>query len=178
MPRKVCVILSSPSRKGSTSTLATEAANAIEDADLHVHFLNGLDFRDCQGCHNCKEGRPCPLKDDLVPVLEDVKDCDALIVATPVYFGRATGLYYMYEDRTFKLYTEQPDPPRRKALVIASSKAPKQFAQPTAERLQRILTRRNFETSIFLHSVKEDGMPKDNPGMLARVRDAGKNLFD
>lgn len=178
MPRKVCVILSSPSRKGSTSTLATEAANAIEDADLHVHFLNGLDFRDCQGCHNCKEGRPCPLKDDLVPVLEDVKDCDALIVATPVYFGRATGLYYMYEDRTFKLYTEQPDPPRRKALVIASSKAPKQFAQPTAERLQRILTRRNFETSIFLHSVKEDGMPKDNPEMLARVRDAGKNLFD
>lgn len=178
MPRKVCVILSSPSRKGSTSTLATEAANAIEDADLHVHFLNGLDFRDCQGCHNCKEGRPCPLKDDLVPVLEDVKDCDALIVATPVYFGRATGLYYMYEDRTFKLYTEQPDPPRRKALVIASSKAPKQFAQPTAERLQRILTRRNFETSIFLHSVKEDGMPKDNPEMLASVRDAGKNLFD
>lgn len=178
MPRKVCVILSSPSRKGSTSTLATEAANAIEDADLHVHFLNELDFRDCQGCHNCKEGRPCPLKDDLVPVLEDVKDCDALIVATPVYFGRATGLYYMYEDRTFKLYTEQPDPPRRKALVIASSKAPKQFAQPTAERLQRILTRRNFETSIFLHSVKEDGMPKDNPGMLARVRDAGKKLFD
>ena len=178
MPRKVCVILSSPSRKGSTSTLATEAANAIEDADLHVHFLNGLDFRDCQGCHKCKEGRPCPLKDDLVPVLEDVKDCDALIVATPVYFGRATGLYYMYEDRTFKLYTEQPDPPRRKALVIASSKAPKQFAQPTAERLQRILTRRNFETSIFLHSVKEDGMPKDNPEMLAHVRDAGKNLFD
>ncbi len=178
MPRKVCVILSSPSRKGSTSTLATEAANAIEDADLHVHFLNALDFRDCQGCHNCKEGRPCPLKDDLVPVLEDVKDCDALIVATPVYFGRATGLYYMYEDRTFKLYTEQPDPPRRKALVIASSKAPKQFAQPTAERLQRILTRRNFETSIFLHSVKEDGMPKDNPEMLARVRDVGKNLFD
>ncbi|MBO7351936.1 MAG: flavodoxin family protein, partial [Candidatus Methanomethylophilaceae archaeon] len=147
-------------------------------ADLHVHFLNGLNFKDCQGCHNCKEGRPCPLKDDLVPVLEDVKDCDALIVATPVYFGRATGLYYMYEDRTFKLYTEQPDPPRRKALVIASSKAPKQFAQPTAERLQRILTRRNFETSIFLHSVKEDGMPKDNPEMLARVRDAGKNLFD
>ena len=178
MPRKVCVILSSPSRKGSTSTLAIEAANAIEDVDRHVHFLNELSFRDCQGCHNCKKGRPCPLKDDLVPVLEDVRDCDALIVATPVYFGRATGLYHMYEDRTFKLYTEQPDPPRRKALVIASSKAPRKVAQPTAERLQRILTRRNFETSIFLHSVNEDGAPQDNPDMLARVREAGKSLLD
>ena len=177
MPRKVCVILSSPSRKGSTSTLATEAANAIEDADLHVHFLNGLDFRDCQGCHNCKKGKPCPLKDDLVPVLEDVKDCDALIVATPVYFGRATGLYYMYEDRTFKLYTEQKEPPKRKALVIVSAGAPIQHAQPTAERIQKILTRRNFDTSSLLHSTKEHGLPKDNPEMLEQAREAGRKLF-
>ena len=115
---------------------------------------------------------------DPLEMIGKVPEADALIVATPVYFGRATGLYHMYEDRTFKLYTEQPDPPRRKALVIASSKAPRKVAQPTAERLQRILTRRNFETSIFLHSVNEDGAPQDNPDMLARVREAGKSLLD
>ena len=178
MSKMVCVILASPARKGNTSTLAMEAANAIPGADVRTHFLNRLDFMDCQGCHNCKQGKPCPLNDDLNPVLEDVRNCDALIVATPVYFGRATGLYYMYEDRTFKLYTEQPEPPKRKALVIVSAGAPIQHAQPTAERMQRILTRRNFETSIFLHSTRDDGLSKDNAEMLERVREAGRSLLE
>ena len=173
----VCVILASPSRKGSTSTLALEAANAIEDADVRVHFLNGLDFRDCQGCRACKKGRPCPLKDDLVPVLDDVRDCDALIIATPVYFGRATGLYCQYEDRTFKLYTEQPEPPKRKALVIVSTGAPTTAGRPTAERIQRILTRRNFDTSIILHSTKDSSNPKDDPAILAIAREEGRKLL-
>lgn len=176
--KMICVILASPSRRGSTSTLAEEAANAVEGADVRVHFLNGLKFRDCSGCHLCKQGKACPLKDDLVPVLEDVRNCDALIVATPVYFGRATGLYYMYEDRTFKLYTEQKEPPSRKALVIVSAGAPVEHAQPTAERIQKILTRRNFKTSYLLHSTKQHGLPKDNPEMLELAREAGRKLFE
>ena len=177
MSRRICVILASPSRKGSTSTLALAAAEAVEGADVHVHFLNGLKFRDCQGCHLCKQGKPCPLDDDLVPVLDDLRDCDALIVAIPVYFGRATGLYYMYEDRTFKLYTEQPDPPARNALIIVSSGAPVEHGEPTAERTQRILRRRNFSTSILLHSLREHGLPKDNPEMLEKAREMGRALF-
>ncbi len=175
--KKICVILASPSRRGSTSTLAEEAANAVEGADVHIHFLNGLHFRDCQGCHLCKKGKPCPLKDDLVPVLDDVRDCDALIVAVPVYFGRPTGLYDMYEDRTFKLYTEQPEPPARKALIIVSAGAPVKFAEGTANRVQRILNRRNFETTILLHSTRDHGLPKDNPEMLEQAREAGRKLF-
>ena len=175
--KMICVILASPSRRGSTSTLAETAANAVEGADVRIHFLNKLDFRDCQGCHACKQGKSCPLKDDLVPVLEDVRNCDALIIATPVYFGRATGLYDMYEDRTFKLYTEQKEPPARKALVIVSAGAPIKHAQPTAERIQRILTRRNFKTSILLHSTKEHGKPSENEEMLEQAREAGRKLF-
>ena len=177
MSRMICVILSSPSRVGSTSTLAVAAAEAVEDADVRIHFLNGLKFRDCQGCHLCKQGKPCPLKDDLVPVLDDLRDCDALIVAAPVYFGRPTGLYYMYEDRTFKLYTEQKEPPARNALIIVSSGAPIEHGKPTAERIERILKRRNFSTSVLLHSTREHGLPKDNPEMLEKAREMGKALF-
>ena len=177
MSRMVCVILASPSRKGSTSTLALEAANAIEDADVRIHFLNELDFRDCQGCRACKRGRPCPLKDDLVPVLDDLRDCDALIVATPVYFGRATGLYCMYEDRTYKLYAEQPEPPSRKALVIVSAGARAEAGRPTAERIQRILTRRNFETTMILHSTKDSANPKEDATMMELAREGGRNLL-
>jgi len=177
MTKTICVILASPSRHGSTSTLAEEAANAVEGADVHIHFLNKLSFRDCQGCHNCKQGKPCPLKDDLTPVLDDVRDCDALIIATPVYFGRGTGLYDMYEDRTFKLYTEQKEPPKRKALVVVSAGAPIKAAQPTAERIQRILGRRNFDAEILLHSTKDHGLPKDNPEMLEKAREMGRQLF-
>lgn len=175
--KNICVILASPSRNGSTSTLAEAAAYAVEGADVHIHFLNELSFKDCQGCHLCKQGKPCPLKDDLTPVLEDVKTCDALIVATPVYFGRGTGLYDMYEDRTFKLYSEQKEPPRRKALVIVSAGAPIKHAQPTAERIQKILGRRNFDASILLHSTKDHGLPKDNPEILEQARGLGRQLF-
>ena len=83
----------------------------------------------------------------------------------------------MYEDRTFKLYTEHPDPPARNALIIVSSGAPIEHGKPTADRIERILNRRNFSTSVLLHSTREHGLPNDNPEMLEKTREMGRALF-
>jgi multimeric flavodoxin WrbA len=98
-------IISSPHKNGSTAY----AVNAILDAakadgkDVQVFYINPMANRKgCQGCNACKKnGGSCITKDDLTPVLEAVRDADAVVVSSPVYFGEACGQYRLFEDRLY-----------------------------------------------------------------------------
>jgi multimeric flavodoxin WrbA len=51
-----------------------------------------MDIKGCQACYHCRENDGCAIEDDLPPVYEKMVAADALIVASPVYFGSATSL--------------------------------------------------------------------------------------
>jgi multimeric flavodoxin WrbA len=40
----------------------------------------------------CKDKEQCPIKDDLLPIYKKMKAAEAIILASPVYFGSATAL--------------------------------------------------------------------------------------
>jgi multimeric flavodoxin WrbA len=46
----------------------------------------------------------CALKDDLEPVLDDIRNADVLVLATPVYFADVTAQMKMFIDRTYSYY--------------------------------------------------------------------------
>ena len=79
---KIVAVLGSPRPQGNSSTLARaflQAAGA-RGAEITEFLLNPMDFKGCQGCGACKTTRDtCILEDDLVPVLEAVRDAYAKI---------------------------------------------------------------------------------------------------
>ncbi len=106
--RRVVCLLGSPRPRGNSAVMAQAlcAAAAEAGAQVETFALNKLSYRGCQGCLACKgKHEACVLEDDLQPVLRAVAACDALVLATPVYFGEVTAQLKAFIDRTYSFLT-------------------------------------------------------------------------
>lgn len=105
---KVVCLYGSPKLKGNSATLAKafcEAATAA-GAEVREFFLNKLDIKGCQACYGCKrKSDRCVLQDDMAAVLEAVRECGILVMASPVYYGDVSAQLKMFIDRTFSFLT-------------------------------------------------------------------------
>ncbi len=94
--KKILAINGSPRKKGNTATLIKEALRGAEENGAQTELVNlySLQFKGCMSCFACKlktrEHGTCAMKDDLTDVLQRIKECDALIFGSPVYFSNLT----------------------------------------------------------------------------------------
>jgi multimeric flavodoxin WrbA len=116
---KIITLLGSPRTAGNSSTIAnrfTETAARL-GADTRTFELNRLDYRGCQGCYACKkELDHCVLNDGLTEVLNEVRYAEALVLASPVYYGDVTAQLKGFIDRSYSYlkpdYLTNPQPSR------------------------------------------------------------------
>ncbi len=89
---KCIAIQSSPNHGGLTSTLAQAVLKGFEagGGEAELIHLNELDVKTCIACDRgwgqCRDG-DCILEDDFEKIRQKIGDSDALVFATPVYFG-------------------------------------------------------------------------------------------
>ncbi|THB64641.1 MAG: flavodoxin family protein, partial [Desulfovibrio sp.] len=66
-------------KKGNSADMAaafTETALS-HGSTVSSYHLNTMEYQGCQGCFGCKtKSDRCILKDDLAPVLDEIRDCD------------------------------------------------------------------------------------------------------
>jgi multimeric flavodoxin WrbA len=103
---KVIAINGSPRKKWNTATLLEKALEgaASEDAETEIIHLYDLNFKGCTSCFACKlkDGKSygkCAMKDELTPVLERLKDADAVVLGSPIYLGNSTGEMRSFMER-------------------------------------------------------------------------------
>ena len=93
---KVLLINGSPRKAGNTYLALSEVAKELEKAGVAAEIvqLGVLPVRSCIACNTCKaknENR-CVFDDDLCNrVTEKMKEADALIIGSPVYYGQPNG---------------------------------------------------------------------------------------
>jgi multimeric flavodoxin WrbA len=134
----------SPRKKWNTAQLLTKALEgaASQGADTRLVHLYDLDFTGCASCFACKlidgpsNGR-CARKDDLSPVLKQIEDeAEALILATPIYFGSQSGEMRCFMERLLFAPLVYSDPPRTafprriRTGVIYTMNAPEETIVP------------------------------------------------
>ena len=89
--KKIIAINGSPRRNGNTAELLQHALRGASDAGAETELVHlySLKFTGCLSCFYCKRKDVahgvCAVKDDLAPVLERVRQADALIMGTPIY---------------------------------------------------------------------------------------------
>lgn len=93
---KVCVINGSPRKNWNTARLMDQFVEGMQsvDSSIEVRNINVYDyqFSGCRSCFACKlkafEDQPlaCRWKDEITDVLDKVRNCDAVVIGSPIYF--------------------------------------------------------------------------------------------
>lgn len=96
---KTILFNASPRKNRNTAQLLQEALKGAESAGAQTEYVDLYDLRftGCRSCLACKragaERSKCYWKDDLSPLIDRIREADALIIGTPIYFGEPTSQY-------------------------------------------------------------------------------------
>ncbi len=94
-------ISSSPRRNGNSELLLKSFIKGVEEAGWQSNMVrvNDLKFRPCQACDACALTGECVQKDDMQKMYPMVKEAQAMVVVTPIFFGSLSAQLKMFIDR-------------------------------------------------------------------------------
>jgi len=98
---KVLGINGSPRIGGNTDILLDRVLEGAKTkgAEIEKIILNKLKFSPCQECDKMADDGLCLVKDDMQAVYEKIKGSDAIVFASPVFFGSLSAQSKMMIDR-------------------------------------------------------------------------------
>ncbi|MBN1261520.1 MAG: flavodoxin family protein [Anaerolineae bacterium] len=104
--RKIVVVLGSPRRKGNSASLAEQVIAGAEAAGAEVvsFYLHGMTLYPCAACDSCRRGAwRCVQEDDMHLIYPVLREADALVIATPVYWFTMSAQTKIFLDRCYGL---------------------------------------------------------------------------
>jgi multimeric flavodoxin WrbA len=105
MPYKITGISGSPVKEGNVdhflkSIMDMAEAKGLETETVH---LSKMDVKNCIHCNFClvkqQPGKYCSIEDDAQQIYEKVESSDIIVLASPVYFMRTSGMMATMIDR-------------------------------------------------------------------------------
>ena len=88
--------------------------------------LNDPGIRGCQGCLYCRTHDGCQVQDYLQPMYEALKEADAVVFGSPIYYYQVTGQACIWLNRTFPMVGDgyKPRYPGKKAVMVFAQANP------------------------------------------------------
>lgn len=101
---KAVLVNGSPRKNGNTFLMLSVVKNELEARGIITELIQagGRDIHGCTACEACRKSDTsrCAFNDDIVnKAIEAIKDADALILGSPVYFGGLTAQMKAFIDR-------------------------------------------------------------------------------
>lgn len=187
---RIVSLLGSPRPKGNSTVITKHFSKAAEElgAEVVSYPLNKLTYQGCQGCFACKTKLDrCIVEDDLSEVLDAVKDCDALVMSSPVYFGEVTGQLKCFIDRTFSFLT--PDyatsedktrlkPGKSMVFVITQGHPDEELFADIFPRYDYFFNWLGFDKSHLIRAcgMYSLGMAEKREGILKQAEETAKRV--
>lgn len=100
---KVLIINGSPRIDGNTQISCLEMMKIFkkENIETEIYQVATKNIRGCIACNSCKVNGKCVFDDDVNYLKNVLKDCDGLVIASPVYYSSANGTLISLLDRLF-----------------------------------------------------------------------------
>lgn len=100
---KVLLINGSPNVKGCTYTGLEEVSKTlnIEGIETEIVHVGNKDIRGCIACRQCRTKGKCVFDDIVNEVAPKLKECDGVVIGSPVYYASANGTLISFIDRLF-----------------------------------------------------------------------------
>lgn len=105
METRILAVSGSPVKKGNVDAYMKHMQAEAEKAGAQFETvrLSELEIGDCVHCNFCLRkqaaGKYCSLKDDAQPLFEKLEAADIILLSSPVYFMRTSGMMASFIDR-------------------------------------------------------------------------------
>ncbi len=150
-------------------------------AQVDTLYLGKLNIRECDGCHVCWKGKPCPKHDDMLETYAKIIESDAIIFGTPVYWYGPTALMKAFIDRF--VYFNCPENRAKirgksAALVIPFEEENPETARPVVEFFEKSLKylEINLVGAIIAGGASDKGDVLKKPDRLREAFEMGIRL--
>ena len=131
--QKNILILSTSLRKDSNSDALAGVPRGAEAGHHAVMCsLRGKALGFCVGCLSCQKTKRCVIRDDAPAIVQQMKQADILVFATPIYYYEMCGQMKTLLDRANPLYTDDYAFRDVYPLSAAADDAPTRTAAPSA----------------------------------------------
>lgn len=100
---KVLLINGSPHKNGTTNAALSEVKRTLEAEGVECEMIHvgHLPVRGCLGCYSCNSLGRCVIDDEVNNVAEKFRECDGIIVGSPVHYAAPSGALICFLDRLF-----------------------------------------------------------------------------
>lgn len=109
--KKVLLINGSPHKNGNTAIALNEIAEQLRrnGVDSEIFWIGTGPIYGCTGCYACGKAGGCVLSQDVNEAAAKLRECDGLIVGSPVYYAGPTGSLCAFLDRLFCSHSAEFD---------------------------------------------------------------------
>ena len=103
---KVLLVNGSPRNESCVHTALSEIASTLEQEGIasEIFWIGNQPVQGCTACFKCHthESEGCVFKDKLYTAfVEKLKECDAIVIGSPVYYAGPAGSLCAILDRVF-----------------------------------------------------------------------------
>jgi len=121
---KILGIATSPRKGANSQTLVEHILAGAKKAGATTELVRicDLDIAPCKGCNTCRTGDDgCIIGDDMGELWEKMVKADAIVLGSPVYWGRLNAQAYPFIDRFYAHLKPDfsTDFPKGKKIVLA-----------------------------------------------------------
>ena len=175
---KVILINGSPNAKGCTYTALEEVSKTLKSEGIETEIIHvgHKDIRGCIGCRQCKTKGKCVFNDIVNDIAPKFKECDGIVIGSPVYFASANGTLVSFIDRLF--YSMTADKTMKVGAAVVSCRRGGNSA--TFDELNKSFTISQMPIASsqywnMVHGNSPEEVQQDLEG-LQTMRTLGKNM--
>ena len=108
---KVITLIGSPRKNGNSVTLAKRVADGVRSMGSGVedYYLHYMHINPCDACDICQDEieTDCIIDDDMKDLYPKLREADALVIASPIYWFTVSAQTKLFMDRCYALGSPQ-----------------------------------------------------------------------
>ena len=182
--KKVLIILGSPRKNGNSATLAKQVAGGAEEAGAEVEsvYIQGMDIKPCIGCDSCRDekGKDCVIDDDMKFLYPKLRQTDAVVIASPIYWFTVSAQTKLFMDRCGGVSSETNVIAGKPVGIILTYGGSDPFDSGAINAIRTFQDAFKYIDSeivgMVYGSAYEAGEIKNNRGVMEKAYELGKKL--
>ena len=186
---KVLGIMGSPRREGNTDVLLDKALDGARDSGVEAEklIINDLEITPCQEDEydNVDEGGLSVVGDDMHFIFKEIKEADAVILASPIFFGSLSGQTKIMIDRfqcvwlAKNIFNKQIFTKEKPGAFLCVEATEREDFFDNAKSIVRHFFATigiKYEAELFCPGIDKKGSILSHPDCLEKAYELGKKI--